>query len=55
MQQDVSLEPIREGWDDLLRLVATIEQGWRTAMDVLERFGWYSRLVLSGLHSKSTR
>jgi hypothetical protein len=26
--RDVSLEPIREAWDDLLRLTGTIEQGW---------------------------
>ncbi len=37
VQHDVSLEPIRDGWDDLLRLVATIEEGWRTTTDVLER------------------
>jgi TnpA family transposase len=43
VQQDVSLEPIRENWDELLRLVATIEQGWRTATDVLERFGSAAR------------
>jgi TnpA family transposase len=43
VQHDVSLEPIRESWDDLLRLVATIEQGWRTATDVLERFGSAAR------------
>jgi TnpA family transposase len=35
VQSDVSLEPIRAHWDDLMRLVATIEQGWRTATDVL--------------------
>lgn len=40
---DVSLEPIREAWDDFLRLVATIEQGWRTATDVLEHFGSAAR------------
>jgi len=43
VQQDVSLEPIRESWDELLRLVATIEQGWRTATDVLEWFGSAAR------------
>ena len=41
--RDVSLEPIREVWDDLLRLIATIEQGWRTATDVLEHFGSAAR------------
>lgn len=39
VEQDVSLEPIREHWEDLLRLVATIDEGWRSATDVLERFG----------------
>ena len=43
VQRDVSLEPIREGWDDLLRLAATIEQGWRSATDILERFGSAAR------------
>jgi TnpA family transposase len=43
VQQDVSLDAIREGWDDLLRLVATIEEGWRTATDVLEHFGSAAR------------
>ena len=32
-------EPIREAWDELLRLIATIEQRWRSATAVLERFG----------------
>ena len=39
VQHDVSLEPIREGWGDLIRLAATIERGWRIATDVLERSG----------------
>jgi len=43
VQPDVSLEPIRAHWDELLRLVATIELGWRTATDVLERFGSAAR------------
>jgi len=43
VQQDVSLEPIKDGWDDLLRLCATIEEGWRTATEVLERFGSATR------------
>jgi hypothetical protein len=41
--RDVSLDPVREVWDDLLRLIATIEQGWRTATDVLEHFGSAAR------------
>lgn len=43
VQSDVSLEPIRAHWDDLMRLVATIKQGWRTSTDVLERFGSAAR------------
>jgi TnpA family transposase len=43
VQHDVSLEPIREGWDDLLRLAAAIGKGWRSATDVLERFGSAAR------------
>jgi TnpA family transposase len=40
---DVSLEAIVEGWDEFLRVVASIEQGWRTATEVLERFGSSAR------------
>lgn len=40
---DVSLSAIDAGWDEYLRLVATIEQGWRSATDVLERFGSSAR------------
>jgi len=36
VQHDVSLEPIRQGWGDLLSVAATIEEGWRSATDVLE-------------------
>ena len=43
VQHDVSLEPIRNGWDDLLRLAATIGEGWRSTTDVLERFGSAAR------------
>jgi TnpA family transposase len=43
VQHDVSLEPIREGWDELLRVAATIDEGWRSATDVLERFGSAAR------------
>jgi TnpA family transposase len=43
VQHDVSLEPVREGWDDLLRLAATIDEGWSSATDVLERFGSAAR------------
>jgi Tn3 transposase DDE domain len=37
LQQDMSLEPIRQGWDDLLRVADTVDEGWRSATDVLER------------------
>jgi TnpA family transposase len=43
VQHDVSLEPIRDGWDDLLRVAATIDEGWRSATDVLDRFGSAAR------------
>ena len=43
VQHDVSLESIRQGWDDLLRVAATIDEGWRSATDVLERFGSAAR------------
>jgi TnpA family transposase len=43
VQHDVSLEPIREGWDELLRVAATIDEGWRSATEVLERFGSAAR------------
>jgi TnpA family transposase len=43
IQADISLDAIEEGWDEFLRVVATIEQGWRSATDVLERFGSSAR------------
>jgi hypothetical protein len=43
VQHDVSLEPIRDGRDHLLRLAATIDEGWRSTTDVLERFGSAAR------------
>ena len=43
VQQDVSLDPIRESCDRRLRLVAIIAQGSRTATDVPERFGSTAR------------
>ena len=43
IQADVSLEAVEAGWDELLRVVATIEQGWRSATEVLERFGSSAR------------
>jgi TnpA family transposase len=43
VRADVSTEAITEGWDAFLRIVATIEQGWRSATDVLERFGSSAR------------
>jgi hypothetical protein len=43
VQHDVSLGPIQEGWDDLLRVAATIDEAWRSVTDVLERFGSAAR------------
>lgn len=43
VQPDVSLEAIEAGWDELLRVVATIEHGWRSATEVLEQFGSSAR------------
>jgi len=43
VRADVSTEAIAEGWDEFLRIVATIEQGWRSATDVFERFGSSAR------------
>jgi TnpA family transposase len=43
VRQDVPCEPIHEGWDGLLHVAATIEEGWRSATDVLERFGSAAR------------
>jgi TnpA family transposase len=37
--QDVSPVSIREHWSELLRVVATIEEGWSSATQLLERFG----------------
>ena len=42
VQYDVSLDPSRTA-GDLLHLAATIEEGWRTATEVLERFGGAAR------------
>jgi hypothetical protein len=54
LQQDVSLEPIRHGWDDLLRVAATIDEGWRSATDVLERFGSVRQMMLASLRARSS-
>ena len=43
VRQDVSTAPIVAGWDQLLQVAATIEEGWRSATDVLERFGSAAR------------
>jgi TnpA family transposase len=43
VRQDVSIESIYAGWDQLLHVAATIEEGWRSATDVLERFGSAAR------------
>lgn len=43
VRQDVPLVPIHAGWDQLLHVAATIEEGWRSATDVLEQFGSAAR------------
>lgn len=39
VSQDISLKAIREGWDGLLRLVASIHSGRVSAIVALQRFG----------------
>jgi TnpA family transposase len=41
--QDVSVRSIREQWLSLLRVAATIDEGWTSAMQLLERFGSAAR------------
>ncbi len=41
--EDVSLNSIREHWSSLLRLVATFEEGWTSATQLLEFFGSAAR------------
>jgi TnpA family transposase len=41
--QDVSLRSIHEHWSSLLRVAATIEEGWSSATQLLERFGSAAR------------
>jgi TnpA family transposase len=40
---DISMEPIRTGWDDFVRLVASVEAGTLSGLLALERFGTDSR------------
>ena len=40
---DVSLKGIEAGWDELVRVVASIQTGWTSAPLALERFGSASR------------
>ncbi len=39
IRHDISLKPIRDGWDGLLRLVASIKSGRVSAVVALQRFG----------------
>jgi TnpA family transposase len=41
--QDVSLRAIHEHWSSLLRVAATIEEGWSSATQLRERFGSAAR------------
>jgi TnpA family transposase len=43
VRPDVSTASLLAGWDELLHVAATIEEGWRSATDVLERFGSAAR------------
>jgi TnpA family transposase len=41
--QDISLRSIRQHWSSLLRVAATIDEGWTSATQLLERFGSAAR------------
>jgi len=41
--QDVFILSIRERWESLLRVAATIDEGWTSATQLLERFGSAAR------------
>ncbi len=41
--RDVSIQIIRENWPSLLRVAATIDEGWTSATQLLERFGSAAR------------
>ncbi len=43
VRQDVSTAAIVAHWDQLLRVAASVEEGWRSATDVLEQFGSAAR------------
>jgi TnpA family transposase len=43
IMRDISMEPIRAGWDDFVRLVASVEAGTLSGVLALERFGADSR------------
>ena len=43
VEADVSLQQIETGWDQLIRVTASIEGGWTSAVLALERFGATSR------------
>ena len=39
VRRDVRVQQIEDGWGDLVRVAASIEGGWTSAMLALERFG----------------
>lgn len=41
--RDVSIQIIRENWPSLLRVAATIDEGWTSTTQLLERFGSAAR------------
>jgi len=41
--RDVSIQLIRDNWPSLLRVAATIDEGWTSATQLLERFGSAAR------------
>ncbi len=43
VEQDVSRRQLNTGWDDLIRVAASIEGGWTSAVLALERFGSAAR------------
>jgi TnpA family transposase len=53
IHRDVRIAPIREGWEDLVHVVASISGGWTSGMLALDRFGSASRrdpIFLAGTH-----
>jgi TnpA family transposase len=43
VERDVSLRQLDTGWDQLMRVAASIDGGWTSAVLALERFGAAAR------------